>query len=141
MFSQPTPARSSSPGSRAYLQVGASTAVDGATPHKLVALLFAELLSEIARARGAIPRGDLVEKGMAIGHAVRIVEEGLIGPLDFNVGGEIAKNLNELYRYVVLRLTQANMRNDDAALAECQSLLAPIVDAWAQIEPSTRTPS
>ena len=36
-----------------------------------------------------------------------------------------------------MRLTQANLRNDEAALLECQRLIEPLRDAWAQIGAQT----
>ena len=42
-------------------------------------------------------------------------------------------DLSDLYAYVCLRLTQANLRNDEAALDECQALMAPLRDAWNAI--------
>jgi flagellar protein FliS len=35
-----------------------------------------------------------------------------------------------------MRLTQANLNNDAAALDECQSLLEPVRSAWAAIAPA-----
>jgi flagellar protein FliS len=137
MFSSTTKAFSNSskrtvPG--AYHQIGVATSIDGANPHKLVSLLFDALQSEILAARGAIARGDIAEKGRAIGHAVRILQEGLIAPLDMQAGGAIASNLRDVYEYAVMRLTVANLRNDDNALIETQKLIAPIQDAWSQIQ-------
>jgi len=77
-------------------------------------------------------RGDLATKGQKIGKAVRIVEEGLLGGLDLQRGGELAANLERLYRYIGRRLTEANLRNDDRALDECIRLLAPLRDAWRE---------
>jgi flagellar protein FliS len=34
-----------------------------------------------------------------------------------------------------LRLLQANLRNDEAALDECVRLIAPLRDAWIAIGP------
>jgi flagellar secretion chaperone FliS len=126
--------RSSVPG--AYRQIGVTTSVEGANPHKLVSLLFDALQSEILAARGAIERGDIAEKGRAIGHAVRILQEGLIAPLDMQGGGAIAANLRDVYDYAVMRLTLANLRNDAKALIEAHHLIAPIQEAWAQIQSS-----
>ncbi len=140
MFTAPTVTFASSPKRTApggaYRQIGISTAVDGASPHKLVSLLFDALLSDIASARGAMARGDIAEKGRAIGHAVRILQEGLIAPLDMQAGGALASNLHDVYDYVVIRLTQANLKNDPQALIECHALLTPIQDAWSQIRAS-----
>jgi flagellar protein FliS len=52
-------------------------------------------------------------KGRAIGRAVRIVDEGLRAGLNLEAGGRLASDLHELYGYLNLRLTQANLRNDE----------------------------
>lgn len=113
-----------------YREVGASTAIDGASSHKLVSLLYAGLLSEITSARGAMKRGDIPAKGKAISKAVRLIEEGLKAPLDMEAGGEIAANLNRLYEYLVMRLTMANIKSDDGSLLECWQLIDTLRDGW-----------
>lgn len=117
----------------AYRDVGAVTALDGASPHKLVSLLYEALATQIANARGALIRRDLVEKGRAIGHAVRVLDEGLKTPLDLSAGGALAANLHDLYAYMVHRLTLANLHNDDAALFECARLTETLRDGWEGI--------
>lgn len=121
------------PFANAYQDVGASTAVDGASPHKLVSLLYEALAAEITRARGAIVRGDIAVKATAIRKAVRIVDEGLRMPLNLDEGGELATNLANLYRYIVARLTLANLHNDDDALAECLALTLTMRESWDAI--------
>src|SRR5215510_5497057 len=118
-----------------YQTVQADTGVAGASPHRLIDLLFEEFLASCTRARGAIRARDVQEKGRAIGRAVRIVEEGLRGGLNMKDGGELARVLQELYGYVSLRLTQANLNSDEALVAECVSLVQPIHDAWRAIAP------
>lgn len=108
------------------------------TGHELVALLFDGLVGAINRARGALGQGDIPGKAHAISHALRIMGEGLRAGLNLQEGGQLARDLNDLYSYVELRLTQANLRNDDAALAECARLMKTLQDAWAQIGPQVR---
>ena len=130
MFStspRPAPHRASA---SAYRDVGASTALDAASPHKLVSLLYAALAGQITAARGALARRDIAEKGRRVGQAVRILEEGLIAPLDMQRGGAIAQNLRDLYDYMVQRLTLANLKNDDALMSECARLLETLRDGW-----------
>lgn len=117
----------------AYRQIGVETGVSGATPHQLIAMLFDGYMDAITRARGALRQGDTEAKGRAIGHAARIIEEGLRGALDLQGGGKIAADLRDLYGYITVRLTRANLHNDDAALAECQRLIEPVRQAWAAI--------
>ena len=116
-----------------YAQVGVETQLAGAGPHQLVAMLFDGYQEAVAQARGALQSGNLEAKGMAIGRAVRIVEEGLRAGLDRNTGGTLARDLDELYGYLTLRLTTSNLRKDDAALQECQRLMQPLQVAWASI--------
>jgi len=130
MFSNPRPLGPQRPFVSAYREVNASTVVEGASPHKLVSLLYQTLASEIAAARGAIARKEVAEKCRAIGKAVRIVEEGLLAPLDLKAGGALAANLDNLYRYLVQRLTLANLHSDDAMLAECGRLADVLREGW-----------
>lgn len=118
----------------AYKRVSAETSVQGADPHQLVGLLFEALLQSIAQARGAMARNEVLPKGAAIGKAVRILEEGLKAGLNLREGGEIATNLRQLYDYSILRLTQANLRNDEKALEEVARLIEPVAESWKQIK-------
>jgi flagellar secretion chaperone FliS len=130
------PAAFSAPSKRqlgAYQQVHVTTGVDGASPHRLVQMLFEGLLDSLARARGALQHGNIAVKGEEIGRAVRIVEEGLKAGLNVSEGGRLAEDLRDLYAYVTVRLTYANLHNDEAALAECVQLLEPIARAWDEI--------
>lgn len=79
--------------------------------------------------------GNVQAKGLAIGRAVRIVEEGLRAGLNLDAGGALAHDLNDLYAYITLRLTQANLHCNEAAVAECQRLIGPVQEAWAAIAP------
>ena len=124
-----------------YRDVNASTAIEGATPHKLVSLLYGAVATQIAAARGAIARRDIGDKGRAISQAVRIIEEGLRAPLDTSGGGELAANLADLYQYLVHRLTMANLKSDDAALVECAKLIDVLRDGWDGIADQASTPA
>ena len=116
-----------------YQQVRVESKVAAASPHELVAMLFEGYMEAVAQARGALRDGRTELKGQAIGRAVRIIEEGLRAGLDLRAGGSLARDLDELYGYLAMRLTLANVRNDDAALVECQSLMRPLHEAWLAI--------
>jgi flagellar protein FliS len=118
-----------------YARVGVETGAADASPHKLILMLFDGFDDAVARARGALAAGQIEAKGRAIGHAVRIVEEGLKAGLNLHSGGALATDLNALYAYVTLRLTHANLHNDAAALDECARLLEPVRSAWTEIGP------
>jgi flagellar protein FliS len=117
----------------AYKRVGLETSVDKADPHQLVNMLFEGLIQSVGMARASLARGDLAGKGEQILKAVRILDEGLKPSLNLEQGGEIAANLRDLYAYCVMRLTQANLRNDDAALGDVLRVIEPLAQGWKQI--------
>ena len=98
----------------------------------LIQMLFDGLLENISAAKGHMERGAIMEKGNCIQRAGRIVV-GLQGSLDFEKGGDLARNLNDLYSYVTRRLIHANARNDVAALEEVRGLMDEISQAWREV--------
>ena len=118
----------------AYKDVAVETAVSAASPYQLVRLLYEALQQSLATAKASMNKGDVVAKGKAIGHAVRILEEGLKAGLDTERGGELALNLKVVYDICTLRLTEANLHNDVALIDEVSRLIQPIADGWYQIK-------
>jgi flagellar protein FliS len=119
----------------AYARVGVETRVNVASAHQLIQLLFDGFLDSVMQARAAIRMRQIEAKGKAIGKAVRLIDEGLKAGLNLREGGRLAEDLSALYAYVTVRLTYANLKNDEAALEECIKLIQPLRDAWAEIGP------
>jgi flagellar protein FliS len=119
----------------AYSRVGVETGVNAASAHRLIEMLFDGFIESVTQARGAMRAGQVEPKGRAIMRAVRIVEEGLKAGLDMEEGGKLAEDLSALYAYIAVRLTYANLKNDEGALEECVRLINPLREAWASIGP------
>jgi len=127
---------------KAYNNVSIESEIIGADPHKLISILFRGALLEIAYAKAGIQNKQIMVKGAAISKAIAIIAEGLNACLDKNVGGELAQNLSSLYDYMVLRLIDANLKNDLEILDEVSHLLSELKEAWDSIRPgSTQTAS
>jgi len=123
-----------------FTSVGARSAsaykrisVETSDPYQVINMLFDGLLQAIAAARAALGRGDIATKGQQIIKAVRLIDEGLKPALNLKQGGELAANLDGLYGFCVLRLSHANSRNDDAALAEVVRVIEPLSQGWRQM--------
>ena len=115
-----------------YAKVGLETDVQAASPHRLVAMLFDGAFDAMNQASTAIQAQNTELKNRALTRAVRILDEGLRAGLDLSAG-QLATDLRELYGYVCMRLTQANLHSDLAAIEECQRLLTPVREAWTAI--------
>ncbi|AOI99266.1 MULTISPECIES: flagellar export chaperone FliS [Burkholderia] len=122
-------------GASAYARVGVETGVMGASPHRLIAMLYQGARQAIALARMHLQQGNVPARGEAIGKAIGIVESGLQASLNRDAGGQIAGRLDALYTYIGRRLLEANMHASDAMLVEVDGLLATLEEAWTGIAP------
>ncbi len=121
-----------------YQNVSTATGVEGASPHRLIQMLLDGALDKIAAARGHMVHGDMAEKGRHISWAISIIS-GLQGSLDMEQGGEISRNLDALYDYMVRRLGEAGARNDPSILDEVSRLLGEVKQAWDQLPGQTES--
>lgn len=124
--------RANSRAIESYGDVQVTTGVSKANNVELIQMLFDGLIESLATTKGHIQHNNIAEKGKSIARASRIVL-GLQGALDFEKGGELAGNLNELYNYITRRLLHVNARNDLAALDEIHGLMTEIRGAWESV--------
>ena len=121
-----------------YQKVGVNSGLADASPHRLVQMLLDGAIEKMAKARGAMERGSISEKGEMISWAISIIG-GLQGSLDMERGGEISANLSGLYDYMARRLAEANQANDPAVLDEVIGLISEIRDAWEAMPVEIKT--
>ena len=121
----------------AYSNVDLITTVNSASPLQLILLLYDGAIGSLATAKGHMLDKKFAEKGRLISKAIDIIE-GLRSVLDFDKGGEISKNLNDLYEYMKHRLTLSNLKNDPEGPAEVMRLLNDLRMAWANLDERER---
>ena len=119
-----------------YKNVGLESGVAAADPHKLILMLYQGALLSIANAKKQMSDKQIAAKGVSISKAIKIIDEGLKACLDVEAGGEIGRNLYELYDYMNQRLLISNLKNDPAILDEVSGLLSELNSAWANISPT-----
>ena len=100
-----------------------------ANPVHLIRLLYRGALDSITSARRYLKLGDIRARSRAISKAMAIVTE-LSLSLNHPTGGDVSKNLAELYAYAEKLLIQANQEQSDPPLAEAERLLSPLLQAW-----------
>jgi flagellar protein FliS len=120
-------------GARArYQAIDVNSLVDGASPHRLVTILFDELMKSIdimLAAQRAGNRAKVIEKQARAALVLLTLET----TLDFKNGGDLALNLARIYREG-RRLLQLGVREADTAPVEqAKTMLGGIAEAWRQI--------
>jgi flagellar protein FliS len=102
------------------------------SPEEAVLMLYDGAIRFLKEASGEIAKKNIPAKIELLDKVEKIVEY-LQSCLDREQGGEIAENLERLYDYMLVRLTEANLYNDVAKLEEIETLLSTVREGWASI--------
>ena len=104
--------------------------ISSASPEKTVLMLYDGAIGFL---RSAIKEVDenrnIPEKARLLEKTVKIIDY-LQSCLDRDKGKEISRNLDDLYKYMSIRLTKANLKNDTTLMKEVLDLLLTIRDGW-----------
>ena len=115
-----------------YQQIGTTTEIEGASPHRLIQLMMERALANIGLARSHLLEGNVAEKGKTIGDAISIIN-GLQASLNHEADQRMSENFDALYAYMMRRLLEANLNNDENMLDEVAGLLRELKEAWDAI--------
>lgn len=107
------------------------TAVSTASKEQILLMLYQAAIKNCKKAIEAIEAKDLSKKGEHIGKLQDIVIE-LNNSLDFEIGGDIAKELSSLYDYILFSSTQANIKIDTEPLEGCLKVLNTLYEGWQE---------
>lgn len=108
-----------------------TTAVTSASREKILLMLYEGAIKFVKRAIKASEEKNIAERGINIGRACDIVME-LNNTLDHKIGGEISKNLEQLYNFITDQLTSANISGDTKYLHDALKVLETLNEGWIQ---------
>ncbi|MDU4695599.1 MAG: flagellar export chaperone FliS [Paenibacillus sp.] len=103
-----------------------------ASPHRLILMLYNGAVQYAMRAQKAIENGNVQDSNQCIQKSQAILYE-LISSLNEKEGGELARNLKNLYLYMIDRLVQANIKKNPVYIEEIVEHLNELKSAWEQI--------
>ena len=114
----------------AYKQADLSE-LDEASPHRLIELTFQDLKRNLLTVRRQITEGKRVG-GVEASKSVAALEI-LKSSLNFEEGGEIAANLQQIYNYSLDQLGKILKDDQVHELDSVISIISSLVDAWSSI--------
>ncbi len=116
---------------KAYLVTQVSTSSQG----DLLLMLYDTAIKHLTQAIEKMRAGDVAAKGILITKAISIISE-LQESLNKERGGDISKNLFNLYFFCNTRLLKANMQMNVEMVEEVITVISGLRQAFAQIMPS-----
>ncbi|MGE0632057.1 MAG: flagellar export chaperone FliS [Pseudobdellovibrionaceae bacterium] len=108
-----------------------NTSVQSASREKLLLMMYEGAIKFTKKAIECTEKKDIAGRGMNIGRAYDIVLE-LNNTLDHKVGGDISKNLENLYMFITDQYTKANIKNDAEPLKSALKILETLYEGWVQ---------
>ena len=108
-----------------------TTSVQSASREKILLMLYEGAIKFTKLAIKAAEEKKIAERGYNIGRAYDIVME-LNNTLDHKVGGEISKNLEGLYVFMMGQYTKGNISGDPTPLKSNLKMLETLHEGWVQ---------
>ncbi len=105
------------------------TAVNTASKEQVLLMLYQAAIKNCKKAMEAIDEKNIAKKGEYIGKMQDIIIE-LTNSLDFELGGNIAKELSSLYDFIIYSSTQANIKIEKQPLESCLEVLNTLYSGW-----------
>lgn len=114
---------------RAYRE----SVVAGASPVGLVVILYEEVQRTICKAVRGIEQHNIEQRTVALSQAIKVIGH-LEAVLDYEAGGEVARNLARFYNVARAKILESSFRSDAGALESLASDFANLTGAWKQVE-------
>lgn len=106
--------------------------IEGKSNIEIVVMLYEAGIKFMNRAINYIQEKNIEKTHYNITKAQNIVNE-LSNMLDMNQGGEISKNLFNLYGFIQERLMTGNIKKDPAMIKEAIEIFSSLKEAWVEI--------
>lgn len=111
-----------------YQQAQFATADRG----QLLLLMFDGALRFLAQAEAGLSADRIEEFVSQLGRAQAVIAE-LLHTLDHRAGGEVASQLDRLYRFMLEHLVEANMQKSALHVQQVRRVLSIIADSYREI--------
>jgi flagellar protein FliS len=107
--------------------------VETASPEMLILMLYDGAIKNINVAKSLIfEKGQIDKCSNCLIKAQNIIAE-LMASLNFDIGGDIAQNLFNIYEYVNYTLAQANINKNDDNLDAVIQMLKDLRETWQEV--------
>lgn len=111
-------------------------------PKRLIILCYEETIQSLIRAKAKYQTQEYEAKGKAVQKALDLLNH-LRETLDFERGGEIAKQLDRLYGFMIAHIVKSDQRRDGTGFSQVAEMLEQLKSAWEEAiyrQPGNKNP-
>ena len=109
------------------------TSVETARDIDLVIMCYEKAIQALVQAQSHYEKDEFEQKAKKLQTALNIITH-LQGNLDFEKGGQIARNLDALYTYTNKRILELDIRHEPQGFCDVIKIMNELKDAWEGIE-------
>ncbi len=102
-----------------------------ADPKRLIVLCYEEAIRSLEEAQNRYLLKDYAAKGRAVQKALDLLNH-LREALDFERGGEIAKQLDRLYGFMISHILKSDHQRNGKGFQEVATMLGQLKSAWEE---------
>jgi flagellar secretion chaperone FliS len=107
--------------------------VRGATPVRLVVLLYHQIIQELTQAAQTIEQSDIELRTKLLNHVILVIGH-LQSPLDFENGGKVAQDLDHFYNVLRQNVVQVQFFPSQAGIRQLIADVLAVREAWIEVE-------
>ena len=105
-------------------------AFNTASPGELTLMLYNGCLKFIHQADKAMVEQDVERRNMYLTKAQNIIRELMV---TLKAEDEVGKNMYRMYEFILSKLIDANVKNDQQALKDAEGFVVEFRDTWKQV--------
>jgi flagellar secretion chaperone FliS len=108
-------------------------AIKAATPVGLIIVLYDMAIESLAHATREIDAGNVEARTNNLNHALSVIGE-LERSLNFEAGGDVAKQLSSLYNVARCKILEANIKSSKQTIEDLSGVLFSVREAWQIVD-------
>jgi flagellar protein FliS len=118
-----------------YAENETMTAVLGGDARELIVLIHQRIFDHLKLAKQELERGELgIEYFIK---ASDLIQQGLLGCLDYEKGKDVAHNLSAIYVWSMQELLNARVARSPERVQDVMNTLTPLYEAWVELSPNS----
>ena len=118
-----------------YAENETLTAVMGGDARELIVLIHQRIFDHLKLAKQELERGELgIEYFIK---ASDLIQQGLLGCLDYEKGQDVAHNLSAIYVWSLQELLSARVARSPERVQDVINTLTPLYEAWIELSPNS----